>query len=565
MLNAVRSILTPVNRLKRIGTGCTLTLLLAASPNRATIVIVPTDQPTIQQGINAASPGDTVLVEDGIYLENVKIFSKQLHLASRYILDQNSQHILHTIIDGSSPTSTDSGSCVIVSGVTGGIVEGFTLTRGTGTRWFDPSDSHIYREGGGILTDGGNVTIRHNLIMNNEAWIQTGATSAGGGGIRSGFGNATIESNVIAYNRGWYGGGVVFFHESGTIRNNIIWKNSGGGAFGGAGLWIWNSTSPVVMNNTVVENASTKDAGGISLNNVTVTGLDNIVRVNTGATFPQIHVYGGAAGTTMDFSDVQGGIAGDGNFDRDPVWADSNFLLTETSPCVDSGDALNADRDIPDPGDPALAKFPSRAGRRNDMGAYGGPFAAEFPLFTSPRLGLDILLIDFGTDSTTNVTTRAIPFHKLGWGILSIDSIKMSPGQGLSSVTAMPHLTPVTFSDSVVLQWSRAVVGTLVDTAKIYHNDTSVVSPLLVPLTGVAIKKSCCAGSTGNVDCDPGEGVDISDLAALIDYLYITFTPLCCTTEANVDGSPDGNIDISDLSALIDFLYISFTPPAACM
>jgi hypothetical protein len=74
----------------------------------------------------------------------------------------------------------------------------------------------------------------------------------------------------------------------------------------------------------------------------------------------------------------------------------------------------------------------------------------------------------------------------------------------------------------------------------------------------------CCVGLTGNVDCDPGHAVDISDLAALIDYLYISFNPLCCKAEANADGSIDGNIDIADLAALIDYLYISFTLTAAC-
>jgi M6 family metalloprotease-like protein len=74
----------------------------------------------------------------------------------------------------------------------------------------------------------------------------------------------------------------------------------------------------------------------------------------------------------------------------------------------------------------------------------------------------------------------------------------------------------------------------------------------------------CCIGITGNVDCDPGNGVDISDLAALIDYLYITFSPLCCPKEANTDGDISGGLDISDLSALIDYLYISFTPVGGC-
>lgn len=74
----------------------------------------------------------------------------------------------------------------------------------------------------------------------------------------------------------------------------------------------------------------------------------------------------------------------------------------------------------------------------------------------------------------------------------------------------------------------------------------------------------CCLNRTGNVDCDPDDGSDISDLSALIDNLYITFTPLCCPKEANTDGSPDGKADISDLSALINRLYINFILPAVC-
>lgn len=73
---------------------------------------------------------------------------------------------------------------------------------------------------------------------------------------------------------------------------------------------------------------------------------------------------------------------------------------------------------------------------------------------------------------------------------------------------------------------------------------------------------ACGINLSGNVDCDSSDGVDISDLSALIDYLYISFSPLCCPSEANVDSQP--GIDISDLTALIDYLYISFTPPAAC-
>jgi len=36
-------------------------------------IIVPNDYPTIQQAINAASPGETIVVKDGKYIENVKV------------------------------------------------------------------------------------------------------------------------------------------------------------------------------------------------------------------------------------------------------------------------------------------------------------------------------------------------------------------------------------------------------------------------------------------------------------------------------------------------------------
>jgi len=73
---------------------------------------------------------------------------------------------------------------------------------------------------------------------------------------------------------------------------------------------------------------------------------------------------------------------------------------------------------------------------------------------------------------------------------------------------------------------------------------------------------SCCIGTAGNVDCDPLNNVDIADLSALIDNLFISLGPLCCPATANVDGLP--GVDISDLSALIDFLFISFKTPAPC-
>ncbi len=74
----------------------------------------------------------------------------------------------------------------------------------------------------------------------------------------------------------------------------------------------------------------------------------------------------------------------------------------------------------------------------------------------------------------------------------------------------------------------------------------------------------CCVGMTGNVDGDPEELIDIADLTALIDFLFITFTEPECMPEANIDGDPEGLVDIADLTGLIDYLFITFTPPANC-
>lgn len=75
---------------------------------------------------------------------------------------------------------------------------------------------------------------------------------------------------------------------------------------------------------------------------------------------------------------------------------------------------------------------------------------------------------------------------------------------------------------------------------------------------------SCCAGTKGNVDNDPLNGVDISDLTALIDGMFISLAPFPCPVSANIDNSSDGNIDIADLTELIAHLFIDLGPLRPC-
>lgn len=63
---------------------------------------------------------------------------------------------------------------------------------------------------------------------------------------------------------------------------------------------------------------------------------------------------------------------------------------------------------------------------------------------------------------------------------------------------------------------------------------------------------ACCQGTRGNVNGDPNNLVDLSDLSQLIAYLVSGGSTPSCIAEADLNGS--GLIDLSDLSMLISYL-----------
>ena len=89
----------------------TLTILSTISILSATVINVPGDYTTIQAGINASVEGDTVLVAQGNYLENL-ILEKEIVLASHAIYDDldsewfNNDHISSTRIMGGNPSNS---------------------------------------------------------------------------------------------------------------------------------------------------------------------------------------------------------------------------------------------------------------------------------------------------------------------------------------------------------------------------------------------------------------------------------------------------------------------------
>ena len=205
-----------------------IAFLLVAFPVFSQIIHVPDDVATIQEAINMAVDGDTVLVAEGSYIENINYRGKAITVASQFILDSDTSHISRTIIDGSDPFYPDSGSTVnmLLARDTTSVLCGFTIQGGTGTGPFE----HLLggtteRLGGGIIMAGGKIV--NNKIKNNQIHYNQ---IAAGGGIEAGrvdiIGpdaavNLVIRNNLIFHNsihsETDYTGGVVLGLNSATI------------------------------------------------------------------------------------------------------------------------------------------------------------------------------------------------------------------------------------------------------------------------------------------------------------------------------------------------------------
>jgi hypothetical protein len=272
----------------------------------AGIVRVPQDQPSIQAGINAAANGDTVLVADSTYYENINFNGKAITVASYMIMDNDSTHRDSTIINGSQPTNPDIGSVVsFVSGEdTNSVIYGFTITGGTGTLY-----SSDVRIGGGIYYKYSGAFIIHNKIVFNSV---NHNQDCSGGGIGTSTGlhdlhqivvkNNIIESNTITGGRASRGGGISII--AGKIIGNRIRFNSCNAtisnAVGGAITNYCDTTfhrtlviidSNIITHNLVESTQGYGIGGGVDIQMSNVHLTSNLISHNTGSS-NSLYVYG---------------------------------------------------------------------------------------------------------------------------------------------------------------------------------------------------------------------------------------------------------------------------------
>lgn len=411
----------------------------------------------IQEAIDVAVEGDTVLVRDGTYTgqgnRDVDFLGKAITVQSengpdQCIVDcQATENDKHRGFHFDSNEGTDSILC------------GLTIRNG----WHD--------NGGGILCIESSPLIRECIITDNQTskWISAGARSpSDGGGIWLGSSDAVLRNCVIRNNYAgpfcpdWggfsvppcetgRGGGL--FSDSGSnplLVNCLIYDNQTSDGYAtwheSTGSWVCSDGGDgagvycfsAILENCTIGNNITGQArkdvpiscsdgvgGGICGTEETQV-INSIIFGNSqpqiiGAAHPYPDIFGGIFGDDHEIEvvPVRYSLAeyeGEGNFYTDPDFADPDngdyhlksqggrwdYELQQwvvddaTSPCIDAGD----------PSYP-IGPEPFANGGRINMGAYGGTVEASKSYFGAAPCEI-IVAGDINGDCKVNLADLAI-------------------------------------------------------------------------------------------------------------------------------------------------------------
>jgi parallel beta-helix repeat protein len=257
----------------------------------------------------------------------------------------------------------------------------------------------VTSENGGSIEG---IRVHHNIAYHNG---QRGFIVAGWGigqthplkNIRV-YGNESYE-NGFGIEIGGYTGTTM---DSIDIYNNLIYRNKGAGVRitrydGPSGDYAMQNVS--IINNTIYGNGTVgngwdADNGGMNIFNVNPENLlirNNILSNNTVCTiFVSPEVLTGSLTIDCNFFDgfrnYPYETAGTNPVYGSPLFIDTlknDYHLRADSPCIDIGHPNQVYNDPADPDRPGYALYPAQGTLRNDMGAYGGPYAISWVLITS--------------------------------------------------------------------------------------------------------------------------------------------------------------------------------------
>jgi len=213
------------------------------------IIAVPGKYATIQAAVDAAREGRIIVVEPGLYQENIDFKGKAITLRSTNPDDL--EVVAATIIDGDG-----NGSVVTFQNGENeeAVLSGFTITGGGGT-WLELEHGEEVAQvkqaghfGGGILVlNGSSPTITNNIIRDN-----TCAGEGGGGGLAIWNASAKIAGNTVSGNRALNGGGIFVGGGSyAAVERNTIIENK---AVNGGGIFVIIESSVVLEENNISGN-----------------------------------------------------------------------------------------------------------------------------------------------------------------------------------------------------------------------------------------------------------------------------------------------------------------------
>lgn len=235
-------------------------------------------------------------------------------------------------------------------------------------------------------SDGGGMKINGSPILMQVTFIGNSAAYDGGGILNTGFAtliDITFSNNTAGRN----GGGLTNLQYNGlTIANGVFSANSTNGD--GGGMFISAYSNLTLTNISFNNNTANGKGGGMSISNYSDLTLTNITFYNNlSNTGGAIFNYSSSSAlmncilwgnqpnqidgelATASYSDIQGGYAGTGNIDADPLLGplqdNGGFIWTHalgySSPAIDAGnpdlvtcpatDARSAPRPIDGDGD----------------------------------------------------------------------------------------------------------------------------------------------------------------------------------------------------------------------
>jgi hypothetical protein len=238
---------------------------------------------TLREAIAFADPGATITftVTGGIELSDQLVIDKNLTLQGP---GAASLTVGRPIGDYYRVFSVVAGVTAEISGLT--ISHGFTTfgggirNEGTLTLRECVVSENRGEDGGGILNDGGTLTLVNTSVTGNAALYEINA----GGGIFNDQGVLTLQGSTVSDNGADSGGGILSSGGALTILNSTITRNSGGQA--GGGLMLGNTVA-TVRESAIFENAA--DYGG----GILVGGSDLLLEQSTVSGNYALHDGGG--------------------------------------------------------------------------------------------------------------------------------------------------------------------------------------------------------------------------------------------------------------------------------